>query len=101
MSVISPKVGEILVKTTHSKDLDDALHKIISEYLELKLNTLQGIIDGLRKKWDMTFEEFKERMKEGRLEKDSYSFDVEQDFWRWEEAETLKKHYEEIKSQWI
>jgi hypothetical protein len=44
MPVMSPKVGEILVKTTHSKDLDEALHKIISEYLELKLNTLQEIL---------------------------------------------------------
>jgi len=40
-------------------------------------------------------------MKDGRLQKDIYSFEVEQNFWRWEEAETLKKHYEEIKSQWI
>jgi hypothetical protein len=59
MPVMSPKVGEILVKTTHLKDLDEAFHKIISEYLELKLNTLQEIIDGFRKKWDMTFEELK------------------------------------------
>jgi len=101
MSVISPKVGEILVKTTHSKDLDDALRKIISEYLELKLNILQEIIDVLQEKWDMTFQEFREKMKEGSLKKDSYSYDVEQDFWRWEEAGTLKKHYEEIKSEWI
>jgi hypothetical protein len=101
MPALSAKIGEILVKTTHSKDLDDALHKIISEYLELKLNTLQEIIEGFREKWDMNFEDFKERMKDGSLNKDIYSFEVEQDFWQWEEAETLKKHYEEIKSQWI
>ena len=27
MPVMSPKLGEILVKTTHSKDMDDALNK--------------------------------------------------------------------------
>jgi len=37
---MSPKLGEVLVKTTHSKDIDDALSKIFSEYLELKLKTL-------------------------------------------------------------
>lgn len=37
MTVMSPKLGEVLVKTTHSKDINDALNKIFSEYLELKL----------------------------------------------------------------
>jgi hypothetical protein len=98
---VSPKFGEVLVKTTHSKDIDDALNKILSEYLGLKLKTLQETIEEFRKKWDMSFEEFKRHLKEGTLKKDAYSFDTEKDFWQWEEAETLKKHYEEIKGQWM
>ena len=31
-------------------------------------------------------------------EADSYS--VEQDFWEWEEAETLKAHYQEVQAEW-
>jgi len=31
MPVMSPKLDEVLVKTTHSKDIDDALNKIFSE----------------------------------------------------------------------
>ncbi len=100
MPVMTPKLGEVLIKTTHSKDIDDALNKIFSEYLELKLKTLLEIIDGFQKKWGMSFEEFKLHFKERTLKEDTYSFDTEKDFWQWEEAETLKKHYEEIKGQW-
>ena len=57
-------------------------------------------IDGFQKKWDMSFEEFSRHFKEGTLKEDAYSFDTEKDFWQWEEAETLKEHYEEIKGQW-
>jgi len=101
MPAISPKLGEFLVKTTGSKDIDDALHKVFLDYLELKLQSLNELINGLQKKWGMNFDEFKMNSKTGTLKKDSYSFDVEKDFWHWEEAETLKKHYEEIRNQWI
>ena len=100
MPVMTPKLGEVLIKATHSKDIDDALNKIFSEYLELKLKTLLETIDGFQKKWGMSFEEFKRHFKEGTLKEDAYSFDTEKDFWQWEEAETLKEHYEEIKGQW-
>ncbi len=101
MPVMSPKLGEVLVKTTHSKDIDDALNKVFSEYLELKLKALQEIIDGFQQKWGMSFDEFKRHLKEGTLKEDAYSFNTEKDYWQWEEAETLKKHYEDIKGQWI
>jgi len=101
MPILSPKLGEVLVKTTHSKDIDDALNKIFSEYLKLKLKTLQETIVEFQKKWGMTFEEFKKHFKKGTLKENTYSFNTEKDYWQWEEAETLKKHYEEIKGQWI
>lgn len=100
MPVMSAKLGEVLVKATHSKDIDDALNKIFSEYLELKLKTLQEKINEFQKKLGMNFDEFKKQFKEGTLKKDTYSFSIEKDFWQWEEAETLKKHYEDIKEQW-
>lgn len=101
MPVMSPKLGEVLVKTTHSKDIDDALNKILSEYLELKLKKLNETTEGFQKKWRMTFDEFKKCLKEGTLKQNTYSFDTENDYWQWEEAETLKKHYDEIRKQWI
>jgi hypothetical protein len=101
MPAISPKVGEFLIKTTGSKDIDDAFSRVLLEYLELKLKYLVEIINDFQKKWEMNFDEFKKRSKEGMLKKDVYSFDTERDFWQWEEAETLKKHYDEMKKQWI
>ncbi|MCL0077276.1 hypothetical protein M1O54_07220 [Dehalococcoidia bacterium] len=101
MPAISPKLGEFLVEVTHSKSIDDALHEVFSDYLELKLRNLHETIEGFQKKWGMDFEEFQKRIKEGSLKKDAYSFEVENDFWQWEEVETLKSHYNHIKEQWM
>lgn len=51
----------------------------------------------------MNFEEFKRKLKEdiSRAGSENYSFETEKDFWKWEEAETLKKHYTEIKDLWM
>ena len=100
MPAISPKLGDFLIKTTKSKDIDDAFRRVFSEYLELKLERFVKTIESFKKKWGMSFDDFQKHIKEGTLNKDTYSFDVEQDFWRWEEAETLKKHYETLREQW-
>ena len=101
MPAISPKLGEFLIKTTKAKDIDNAFQRVFTEYLELKLKNLQETIERFQGKWELGFEEFKEKMKSGRLKKDVYSFDVEKDLWQWEEVETLKKHYESLKEEWI
>jgi len=54
--------------------------------LELKLRSLQEIIDEFQKKWRMSFDEFKRNFKEGTLKEDSNSFSTEKDYWQWEEA---------------
>jgi len=48
----------------------------------------------------MDFAEFKGRLEKGALETDGYAFDTERDFWEWEEAETLRDHYERLRVQW-
>ncbi|MDI6792086.1 MAG: hypothetical protein QME81_04365 [bacterium] len=101
MPAISPKLGEFLIETTNAKDIDDAFHKVFSDYLKLKLQSLEETISKLEIKWKTSFEGFKKKIKDESLGKDAYSFNVEQDFWQWEEAETLKKHYETLKGQWI
>lgn len=101
MPKISPKLGEFLVKTTKAKDIDDAFQRVFTDYLELKLKNLQETIEQFQARWKMTFEEFKKMPKGPSFEKDAYSYDVEQDFWQWEEAETLKKHYESLKKEWM
>ncbi len=101
MPAISPKLGEFLVKTTKAKDIDDAFTKVFSEYLTMKIMKLVNISEGFEKKWCMDFDEFKSRLKEGSLKEDIYVFDTERDFWEWEEAETLKSHYEAFQKQWM
>ncbi len=100
MQAISPKLGEFLIKVTHSKDIDDAFRRVFSDYLELKIASFTETIESFRKKWGMEFDEFQKRFREGTLKKDTYAFDTEQDFWGWEEAETLKKHYETQAKKW-
>ncbi|MEA3360804.1 MAG: hypothetical protein U9R17_15550 [Thermodesulfobacteriota bacterium] len=100
MLAISPKLGEFLVKATKAKDIDDAFRRVFSEYLAMKIANLAKTSEGFKKKWSMNFSEFQLRLKGGTLKVDSYKFDTEQDFWQWEEAETLKSHYETLQKQW-
>ena len=101
MATISPKLGEFLIKTTKAKDMDDAFHKMFREYLELKVRYLNETIDTFQHKWGMDFSGFKNKLKKDELARDTHSYEVEKDFWEWEEAETLKKHYENLQSEWM
>ena len=100
MQAISPKLGEFLVKVTRSKDIEDAFYRVFSDYLALKIASLAKTSEGFKKKWGMDFDEFQRDLKDGALKKDTYAFDTERDFWEWEEAETLKGHYETLAEQW-
>jgi len=101
MPVMSAKLSEALVKATLARDINDAFNRVFSEFLDLKLNQLELTITGFQKKWGSTFDEFKKNIKENKLKEDSHSYNVENDFWQWEEAATLKKHYDGIKTQWM
>jgi len=84
MQAISPKLGEFLVKATHSKDIDDAFRRVFSDYLALKIASLAKTSESFKRKWGMDFDEFQRDFKDGALKKDTYAFDTEQDFWAWE-----------------
>ncbi|MBB4061719.1 hypothetical protein [Salinibacter ruber] len=101
MPTLSPDVGAHLLKATRSRDLDEAFENVLSEYLELKIAALQDTTDRLEDKWEMEFSTFKRRLAEDDLPDDGYSHDVEQDFWEWEEAETLKAHYQTVQAEWM
>ena len=67
----------------------------------LKLKDLNKELEGFESKWNMPFDKFKEKSSKGEIDQDIFSYDVERDFWDWERADTLKKHYESMRSQWI
>jgi hypothetical protein len=100
MPSFSPEVGAHLLKATRSQDLDEAFETVFSEYLSLKISSLQRSIERMEEKWGMEFATFKRRLAEDDLPEEAYSYDVEQDFWEWEEAETLKAHYQEVQAEW-
>jgi hypothetical protein len=94
MTSLSPQIGEMLLQATHSHDLDEALHKVLREYLDLKLNALSSDIRQMEDKWDCKFAEFKERTG------NDFSYEAEKDFWEWERLETLKAHYNALRERW-
>lgn len=101
MPALTPRVGAHLLKATRSHDLDEAFEKVFSEYLTLKIGALQQTTDHLKEKWEMDFSTFKQRLEEDDLPDSAYSYGTEQDFWRWEEAETLKAHYQQVWAEWM
>ena len=101
MITVSPQIGEFLMKVTHLPDMDAALKKVLTEYLDLKIADLRAKIKAYESKWKMTFADFESAFKNRALPADIYSYEVEKDFWEWEGMDSLLKYYEEIHSRWI
>ena len=97
---VSPRVGALLTEVTELPDLEAALWKVLSEYIELKTARIRKDIQEFESKWGMDFKQFSERCAAGTLEADPYAYDVESDFWEWESAETLLEHYESLRARW-
>ena len=95
---ISPRAGALLTQVTETPDLETALWKVLSEYIDLKIASLRERSLAFGNKWGMTFEEFSARFETGTLDQDSYDYGVEGDFWEWEKKETLLDHYESLQS---
>jgi len=102
-SVVSmpPQLGGLLTEIAEVPDIGMALRRVLSEYLELKSKTLEERIAAFEAKWDMSFDEFSRKCAEGTLAEDAYSYEVEKDFWEWEQAVTLQGHYESLRLQWM
>ena len=96
-----PQMGALLTDLTEIPDVRMALWKVLSEYLELKCLVLEERIAAFKTKWGMSFERFSQKCAEGTLAEDPYSYAVEKDFWEWEQAVTLQRHYESLRPQWM
>ena len=101
MLTMAPKLSDFITKVTRTPDIETALWKVISEYLDLKSKELDKDIARFSQKWEMSFDEFYKACKDGTLEKDAYSYEVEKDFWEWERIHTLKQHYQDLGAQWM
>jgi hypothetical protein len=95
---VSPRLGALLTQVTEVPDLEAALWKVLSEYIDLKIARIKELIQGFESKLGMTFTEFANRCEAGTLDEDPYAYDVESDYWEWEAAETLLQHYESLQA---
>ena len=98
---VSPRISTLLTQVTKTPDLETALWDILSEYVDLKIKLLGERVRAFESKWRMSFKEFSKHCKSETLEQSSYAYEVESDFWEWEEAETLLRHYEVLKAKWM
>lgn len=93
---LPPRAGQLLTKLTQTADFETALWKMLTDYTLLKIKFFRTQIQHFEMKWGMTFAEFSEQSASGRLKQDPYAYEVESDFWDWEQAETLLAHYEAL-----
>ncbi len=97
---LPPKLGAVLTELTENANLDAALRQILADYVKLKIEALTAEIARYEDKWGMTFEAFAGKCAAGTLGQDTYAYDVEKDYWAWEEATTLRDHYATIEIHW-
>ena len=94
MISLSPKVCNLLIQTTKANDIDTALHSVLSEYIQIKLFDLEKKRENFETKCESDFSQFQEKIKSNTLGKDPYSYEVESEYWEWEDTITLIDHYQ-------
>ena len=82
--VVPPQIGALLSQITETPDLETALRQVLAGYVASKREELAAATRRLERNWGMTYSEFWERMAAGALDQDSFSLEVESDFWEWE-----------------
>ncbi len=83
MGVLSKQIVHLVAQLEPERDTHNALERLLENEMIRRLNRYQFTDRTLRRKYEMSFAEFKERRV---VEKQGYSFDVESDFWDWEMA---------------
>lgn len=96
---LPPDLAKSIVEITRERRIDAALLTLIKEYLELKVKDIERRIDDYEKKHEMSFEDFREACKSGKM--DTYSHEVEEDYREWEALLTLRRYYGELLSKWL
>jgi hypothetical protein len=99
--VMPSNLGVMLTQLADTADLETALRRVITDYLQLKRAALRDRVRGFEEKWGMTFTQFAEACEHNQLGDNPYAYSVESDFWEWEEAQTLFDHYESLHQRWL
>jgi hypothetical protein len=99
--MVPPRAGALLAEVAETSDLESALWRVLSEYIDLKTESLQRQQQEMTRKWGMSFEAFSERFDKRSASSEAYSYQVESDFWEWEKVETLLEHYRALRARWM
>ena len=80
----------MLVRDGLFKDEKDALKSLVLDHAASKIRHFDSLIEEMRAKYDMSFEEFEKRIKS---RKGSESFDEWDDFIIWESYESAREYW--------
>lgn len=57
-TMIAPRLGVLLTRMADTPDLDAALYKVLTDYLDLKSAALRAVSGAFEAKWGQTFAGF-------------------------------------------
>ncbi len=96
---ISPNIVKALTDLTGEPRLDLAIHEIIKDAVEHRMEKLQVKIKELEKKYQMSFIEFDQKFQAKEIP-DQFGYMVESDYLEWEGLISRYKRLEEI-LRWV
>ena len=92
---ISPNIIKVLSDITGEPRVDLAIHDIIRDALEHRLEKIQIELKGFEEKYLMSFKEFDTRFQSEKLP-DQFSYSIEKDYLEWEGLIHRQRRLEEI-----
>jgi len=102
MLKISDEIASYVAELFPEEKTENKINRLVENELRRKLARYQLIIRNLENKYQVDFQEFKEKKI---LAKEGYSFEVENDFCDWEIAldglETIKRKLKKLKESRI
>lgn len=91
---ISSRTAKLLKDLTGAPDLDAALLLTLRDAVEHRLEDVESELDQLEEKWDRDFESFEAAWEADEIE-NRHGYDVESDYWEWEELVTRRETLED------
>lgn len=92
---ISPGVLKTIVDITGEPRIDMAIHDILKDAVELRMEKLEKKIKEYEEKYSMAFDEFDKKFQSEEISR-QFSFPVETDYLDWEGLISRRKKLEKI-----
>lgn len=95
--VVSKPLSQVLVRLTNQDQIDLALSALAKDFIRLRLKEVAETKQNFEQKYFMPFEAFKQQWHAG-LIPNSYSYEVEKDYWEWESAVSNEISLQELRA---